>query len=145
MDTLDKAMSTFGSAMHKEFALVPQGSLPTPTQVKRIARGLEPSRQALETATSSFSEAWSALDKDVSDLVRVTGAAGVDKLSDALRTSLTDLAASLELPGTDDMALQLGAFAEFSRALRPVAETMTRTLNVVNSIKQSASIWAETL
>ena len=43
------------------------------------------------------------------------------------------------------MALQLGAFARFSRALRPVAETMTRTLNVVNSIKQSASIWAETL
>lgn len=145
MDALDKVMSTFGSVMHKEFALVPQGSLPTPTQVKRIARGLEPSRQALETATSSFSEAWSALDKDVSDLVRVTGAAGVDELSDALRTSLTDLAASLELPGADDMALQLGAFARFSRALRPVAETMTRTLNVVNSIKQSASIWAETL
>ena len=111
----------------------------------RIAEVLEPSRRALDSATSSFSEAWRALDEDISALVRTTSAAGIDELAKDLKARLTDLAASLKLPGIDDMSAQLRAFAALSRSLRPAAETMTRTLSVMDAVKRSAGTWAEGL
>ncbi len=144
-DAFDRALSAFGSAMRKGLALVPQGSAPSATQIKRIAEELEPSRRALDSATSSFSEAWRALDEDISALVRTTSAAGIDELAKDLKARLTDLAASLKLPGTDDMTAQTRAFAALSRSLRPAAETMTRTLGVMDAVKRSAGTWAEEL
>ena len=142
--TFEEAMKVFGTAMTKEFALVPHGSLPSATQVKRITKGLEPSRRALDSAISSFSEAWNDLDKDISSLVRVTGETSME-LTEEMKDSLGGLAASLDIPGTDDMAAQIKAFATFSRALRPVAETMTKALSVMDAIKRSADAWAEEL
>ena len=142
--TFEEAMRIFGTAMTKEFALVPHGSLPSTAQVKRIAKGLEPSRQALDSAASSFAEAWRDLDKDISSLVRLTGETSME-LTEEMKDSLGGLAASLDIPGTDDMAAQIKAFATFSRALRPVAETMTKALSVMDAIKRSADAWAEEL
>ena len=142
--TFEEAMRIFGTAMTKEFALVPHGSLPSTAQVKRIAKGLEPSRQALDSATSSFAEAWRDLDKDISSLVRLTGETSME-LTEEMKDSLGGLAVSLDIPGTDDMAAQIKAFATFSRALRPVAETMTKALSVMDAIKRSADAWAEEL
>ena len=56
-----------------------------------------------------------------------------------------DLAASLTLPGIDDMTAQVRAFAALTRSLRPAAETMTRTLNVMDAVQRSAGTWAEEL
>ena len=138
-------MRSFGAAMTKEFALVPNSSPPSTTQVKQIAKRLEPSRQALDSATSSFSEAWNDLDKDIRSLVRITGEAGADRIVKEMKESLEDLAASMDMPGTDAMAAQIKVFTSFSRALRPIAETMTKTLSVMDAIKKSASAWAEEL
>ncbi|WP_314779931.1 DUF4143 domain-containing protein [Actinomyces massiliensis] len=143
--TFEEAMRSFGAAMTKEFALVPNSSPPSTTQVKQIAKRLEPSRQALDSATSSFSEAWNDLDKDIRSLVRITGEAGADRIVKEMKESLEDLAASMDMPGTDAMAAQIKVFTSFSRALRPIAETMTKTLSVMDAIKKSASAWAEEL
>jgi hypothetical protein len=62
-----------------------------------------------------------------------------------MKESLEDLAASMDMPGTDAMAAQIKVFTSFSRALRPIAETMTKTLSVMDAIKKSASAWAEEL
>ena len=78
-----EAMDAFNTVMRREFALVPQGSVPTPTQIKRIAEGLEPRRHALEKATSSFSDAWRGLDADIAAMVRAADAVGsADNLTD---------------------------------------------------------------
>ena len=67
------------------------------------------------------------------------------ELTEEMKDSLGGLAVSLDIPGTDDMAAQIKAFATFSRALRPVAETMTKALSVMDAIKRSADAWAEEL
>ena len=125
-------MDAFNTVMRRELALVPQGSAPTPTQIKRITEGLEPRRRALEKATSSFSDAWRRLDADIAAMVRAVDAAGVAEFSaelrsilTGLRSSLTGLNASLEMPVIGEAAAQIKALAAFSRELRPVAKTMT--------------------
>lgn len=140
-----EAMDAFHTVMRREFALVPQGSVPTPTQIKRIAKGLEPRRRALEKATSSFSAAWRRLDADIAAMVRAADAAGGADLSAELRSSLTGLSASLEMPAIDETAAQVKAFAAFSRELRPVAKTMTGVLAAIEAIRASAAAWAQEL
>lgn len=70
---------------------------------------------------------------------------GIDAPLKELKARLMDLAASLTLPGIDDMTAQVRAFAALSRSLRPAAETMTRTLNVMDAVQRSAGTWAEEL
>ena len=138
-------MDAFNTVMRREFALVPQGSVPTPTQIKRIAKGLEPRRRALEKATSSFSDAWRGLDADIAAMVRAADAVGSADLSAKLRSSLTGLSASLEMPAIDETAAQVKALAAFSRELRPVAKTMTGVLAAIEAIRASAAAWAQEL
>ena len=140
-----EAMDAFNTVMRREFALVPQGSAPTPTQIKRIAKGLEPRRRALEKATSSFSDAWRGLDADIAAMVRAADAVGSADLSAKLRSSLTGLSASLEMPAIDETAAQVKALAAFSRELRPVAKTMTGVLAAIEAIRASAAAWAQEL
>ena len=145
-------MDAFNTVMRREFALVPQGSVPTPTQIKRIAKGLEPRRRALEKATSSFSDAWRGLDADIAAMVRAADVAGGADLSaelrsilTGLRSSLTGLNASLEMPVIDEAAARIKALAVFSRELRPVAKTMTGVLAAIEAIRASAAAWAQEL
>ena len=140
-----EAMDAFTAVTRREFALVPQGSMPTPTQIKRIAKGLEPSRRALEEATSSLSDAWRGLDADIAAMVRAVDAAGVAEFSAELRSSLTGLSASLEMPDIDEAAARIKALAALSRELRPVAKTMTGVLAAIEAIKASATAWAQEL
>ena len=140
-----EAMDAFTAVTRREFALVPQGTMPTPTQIKRIAKGLEPSRRALEEATSSLSDAWRGLDADIAAMVRAVDAAGVAEFSAELRSSLTGLSASLEMPDIDEAAAQIKALAAFSRELRPVAKTMTGVLAAIEAIRASAAAWAQEL
>ena len=140
-----EAMDAFNTVMRRELALVPQGSAPTPTQIKRITEGLEPRRRALEKATSSFSDAWRRLDADIAAMVRAVDAAGVAEFSAELRSSLTGLSASLEMPDIDEAAAQIKALAAFSRELRPVAKTMTGVLAAIEAIRASAAAWAQEL
>ena len=140
-----EAMDAFNTVMRREFALVPQGSVPTPTQIKRIAKGLEPRRRALEKATSSFSDAWRGLDADIAAMVRATDAVGGADLSAKLRLSLTGLSTSLEMPAIGEAAAQIKALAAFSRELRPVAKTMTGVLATIEAIRASAAAWAQEL
>lgn len=140
-----EAMDAFTAVTRREFALVPQGSMPTPTQIKRIAKGLEPSRRALEEATSSLSDAWRGLDADIAAMVRTADAVGGADLSAELRSSLTGLSASLEMPDIDEAAAQVKALAAFSRELRPVAKTMTGVLAAIEAIRASAAAWAQEL
>lgn len=147
-----EAMEAFTAVTRREFALVPQGSMPTPTQIKRIAKGLEPRRRALEKATSSFSDAWRRLDADIAAMVRAADAAGGADLSaelrsslTGLRSSLTGLSASLEMPAIDETAAQVKALAALSRELRPVAKTMTGVLAAIEAIRASAAAWAQEL
>lgn len=140
-----EAMDAFTAVTRREFALVPQGSMPTPTQIKRIAKGLEPSRRALEEATSSLSDAWRGLDADIAAMVRAVDAAGVAEFSAGLRSSLTGLSASLEMPDIDEAAAQIKALAALSRELRPVAKTMTGVLAAIEAIRASAAAWAQEL
>ena len=102
-------MDAFNTVMRREFALVPQGSVPTPTQIKRIAEGLEPRRRALEKATSSLSDAWRRIDADIAAMVRAADAVGSADLSAKLRSSLTGLSASLEMPAIGEAAAQIKA------------------------------------
>ena len=138
-------MDAFTAVTRREFALIPQGSAPTSTQIKRIAKGLEPRRRALEEATSSLSDAWRGLDADIAAMVRAVDAAGVAEFSAELRSSLTGLSASLEMPDIDEAAAQIKALAALSRELRPVAKTMTGVLAAVEAIKASATAWAQEL
>lgn len=140
-----EAMDAFNTVMRRELALVPQGSAPTPTQITRIAKGLEPSRRALEEATSSFSDAWRGLDADIAAMVRAAGAVGGTDLSAKLRLSLTGLSASLEMPAIGEAAAQIKALAAFSRELRPVAKTMTGVLATVDAIRTAPAAWAQEL
>ena len=140
-----EAMDAFTAVTRREFALVPQGSMPTPTQIKRIAKGLEPSRRALEEATSSLSDAWRGLDADIAAMVRTADAVGGADLSAELRSSLTGLSASLEMPDIDEAAAQVKALAAFSRELRPVAKTMTGVLAAANAIRTASAAWAQEL
>ena len=140
-----EAMDAFTAVTRREFALVPQGTMPTPTQIKRIAKGLEPSRRALEEATSSLSDAWRGLDADIAAMVRAVDAAGVAEFSAELRSSLTGLSASLEMPDIDEAAAQIKALAALSRELRPVAKTMTGVLAAIEAIRASAAAWAQEL
>ncbi len=140
-----EAMDAFTAVTRREFALVPQGSMPTPTQIKRIAKGLEPSRRALEEATSSLSDAWRGLDADIAAMVRAVDAAGVAEFSAELRSSLTGLSASLEMPDIDEAAARIKALAAFSRELRPVAKTMTGVLAAANAIRTASAAWAQEL
>lgn len=145
VNAFGEAMDAFTAVTRREFALVPQGSMPTPTQIKRIAKGLEPSRRALEEATSSLSDAWRGLDADIAAMVRAVDAAGVAEFSAELRSSLTGLSASLEMPDIDEAAARIKALAALSRELRPVAKTMTGVLAAVEAIKASATAWAQEL
>lgn len=140
-----EAMDAFTAVTRREFALVPQGTMPTPTQIKRIAKGLEPSRRALEEATSSLSDAWRGLDADIAAMVRAVDAAGVAEFSAELRSSLTGLSASLEMPDIDEAAAQIKALAAFSRELRPVAKTMTGVLAAASAIRTASAAWAQEL
>ncbi len=140
-----EAMDAFNTVMRREFALVPQGSVPTPTQIKRIAEGLEPRRRALEKATSSFSDAWRRLDADIAAMVRAADAVGGADLSAKLRLSLTGLSASLEMPAIGEAAARIKALAAFSRELYPVAKTMTGVLAAIEAIRASAAAWAQEL
>ena len=140
-----EAMDAFNTVMRREFALVPQGSVPTPTQIKRIAKSLEPRRRALEKATSSFSDAWRGLDADIAAMVRAADAVGGADLSAKLRLSLTGLSASLEMPAIGEAAAQIKALAVFSRELYPVAKTMTGVLAAIEAIRASAAAWAQEL
>ncbi len=140
-----EAMDAFTAVTRREFALVPQGTMPTPTQIKRIAKGLEPSRRALEEATSSLSDAWRGLDADIAAMVRAADAAGSADLSAELRSSLTGLSASLEMPVIGEAAAQIKALAALSRELRPVAKTMTGVLAAIEAIRASAAAWAQEL
>lgn len=147
-----EAMDAFNTVMRRELALVPQGSVPTPTQIKRIAKGLEPRRRALEKATSSFSDAWRGLDADIAAMVRAADAVGSADLSaklrsslTGLRSSLTGLNASLEMPVIDEAAAQIKALAAFSRELRPVAKAMTGVLAAANAIRTASAAWAQEL
>lgn len=147
-----EAMDAFNTVMRRELALVPQGSAPTPTQIKRITEGLEPRRRALEKATSSFSDAWRRLDADIAAMVRAVDAAGVAEFSaelrsilTGLRSSLTGLNASLEMPVIGEAAAQIKALAAFSRELRPVAKTMTGVLAAANAIRTASAAWAQEL
>ena len=140
-----EAMDAFTAVTRREFALIPQGSAPTSTQIKRIAKGLEPRRRALEEATSSLSDAWRGLDADIAAMVRAVDAAGVAEFSAELRSSLTGLSASLEMPDIDEAAARIKALAALSRELRPVAKTMTGVLAAIEAIKASATAWAQEL
>ena len=145
VNAFDEAMDAFNTVTRREFALVPQGTMPTPTQIKRIAKGLEPRRRALEEATSSLSDAWRGLDADIAAMVRAADAAGVAEFSAGLRSSLTGLSASLEMPDIDEAAAQIKALAALSRELRPVAKTMTGVLAAIEAIRASAAAWAQEL
>ena len=145
VNAFDEAMDAFNTVTRREFALIPQGSAPTPTQIKRIAKGLEPSRRALEEATSSLSDAWRGLDADIAAMVRAVDAAGVAEFSAGLRSSLTGLSASLEMPDIDEAAARIKALAALSRELRPVAKTMTGVLAAIEAIRASAAAWAQEL
>lgn len=140
-----EAMDAFNTVMRREFALVPQGSAPTPTQIKRIAEGLEPRRRALKKATSSFSDAWRGLDADIAAMVRAADVVGSADLSAKLRSSLTGLSASLEMPAIDEAAARIKALAVFSRELYPVAKTMTGVLAAANAIRTASAAWAQEL
>ncbi|ALC98363.1 hypothetical protein AM609_00680 [Actinomyces sp. oral taxon 414] len=140
-----EAMDAFTAVTRREFALIPQGSAPTSTQIKRIAKGLEPRRRALEEATSSLSDAWRGLDADIAAMVRAVDAAGVAEFSAELRSSLTGLSASLEMPVIGEAAARIKALAALSRELRPVAKTMTGVLAAIEAIKASATAWAQEL
>ena len=140
-----EAMDAFTAVTRREFALIPQGSAPTSTQIKRIAKGLEPRRRALEEATSSLSDAWRGLDADIAAMVRAVDAAGVAEFSAELRSSLTGLSASLEMPDIDEAAARIKALAALSRELRPVAKTMTGVLAAIEAIRASAAAWAQEL
>ena len=140
-----EAMDAFNTVTRREFALIPQGSAPTSTQIKRIAQSLEPRRRALEEATSSLSDAWRRLDADIAAMVRTADAVGGTDLSAELRLSLTGLSASLEMPAIDETAAQVKALAAFSRELRPVAKTMTGVLAAIEAIRASAAAWAQEL
>ena len=140
-----EAMDAFTAVTRREFALIPQGSAPTSTQIKRIAKGLEPRRRALEEATSSLSDAWRGLDADIAAMVRAVDAAGVAEFSAELRSSLTGLSASLEMPDIDEAAARIKALAALSRELRPVAKTMTGVLAAANAIRTASAAWAQEL
>ena len=140
-----EAMDAFNTVMRREFALVPQGSVPTPTQIKRIAKGLEPRRRALEKATSSLSDAWRRLDADIAAMVRTAGVVGGADLSAELRSILTELSASLEMPAIGEAAARIKTLAVFSRELYPVAKTMTGVLAAIEAIRASAAAWAQEL
>ena len=116
-----------------------------PTQIKRIAKGLEPRRRALEKATSSFSDAWRGLDADIAAMVRAADAVGGADLSAKLRLSLTGLSASLEMPAIGEAAARIKALAVFSRELYPVAKTMTGVLAAANAIRTASAAWAQEL
>ena len=138
--------------MRRELALVPQGTVPTPTQIKRIAKNLEPSQHALEEAASSFSDVWRRLDADIAAMVQAADAPGGADLSTelrsiltGLRSSLTGLNASLEMPVIDEAAAQIKALAAFSRELRPVAKAMTGVLAAANAIRTASAAWAQEL
>ena len=145
VNAFDEAMDAFNTVTRREFALIPQGSAPTSTQIKRIAKGLEPRRRALEEATSSLSDAWRRLDADIAAMVRAADLVGSADLSTELRSSLTGLSASLEMPDIDEAAARIKALAALSRELRPVAKTMTGVLAAVEAIKASATAWAQEL
>ena len=145
VNAFGEAMDAFTAVTRREFALIPQGSAPTSTQIKRIAKGLEPSRRALEEATSSLSDAWRGLDADIAAMVRAVDAAGVAEFSAGLRSSLTGLSASLEMPDIDEAAARIKALAAFSRELRPVAKTMTGVLAAVEAIRTASAAWAQEL
>ena len=147
-----EAIIAFHTVMRRELALVPQGTVPTPTQIKRIAKNLEPSQHALEEEASSFSDVWRRLDADIAAMVRAADAVGGADLSTelrsiltGLRSSLTGLNASLEMPVIDEAAAQIKALAAFSRELRPVAKTMTGVLAAIEAIRASAAAWAQEL
>ena len=145
VNAFDEAMDAFNTVTRREFALIPQGSAPTSTQIKRIAQSLEPRRRALEEATSSLSDAWRRLDADIAAMVRVADLVGSADLSTELRLSLTGLSASLEMPAIGEAAAQIKALAAFSRELRPVAKTMTGVLAAANAIKTASAAWAQEL
>ena len=145
-------MDAFNTVMRREFALVPQGTVPTPTQIKRIAKDLEPRRRALGKATSSFSDAWRRLDADIAAMVRAADLVGSTDLSTELRSSLTGLRSFLtelsdfmKMPVIGEAAARIKALAALSRELRPVAKTMTGVLAAVEAIKASATAWAQEL
>lgn len=147
-----EAIIAFHTVMRRELALVPQGTVPTPTQIKRIAKNLEPSQHALEEAASSFSDVWRGLDADIAAMVRATDAVGGADLSTelrsiltGLRSSLAGLNASLEMPVIDEAAAQIKALAAFSRELRPVAKAMTGVLAAANAIRTASAAWAQEL
>ena len=147
-----EAMDAFNTVTRREFALIPQGSAPTSTQIKRIAQSLEPRRRALEEATSSLSDAWRRLDADIAAMVRAADLVGSADLSTELRSSLTGLRSFLtelsdfmKMPVIGEAAAQIKALAAFSRELRPVAKTMTGVLAAANAIRASAAAWAQEL
>ena len=145
VNAFDETMDAFNTVTRREFALIPQGSAPTSTQIKRIAQSLEPRRRALEEATSSLSDAWRRLDADIAAMVRAVDAAGVAEFSAGLRSSLTGLSASLEMPDIDEAAARIKALAAFSRELRPVAKTMTGVLAAASAIRTASAAWAQEL
>ena len=115
------------------------------SQIKRIAKGLEPSRRALEEATSSFADAWRRLDADITAMVRTEDAVGDASLSAELRASLTEFSDLMEMPAIGEAATRIKALAAFSRELRPVAKTMTGVLAAIEAIRASAAAWAQEL
>ena len=139
-----EAMGSFEFLLEEELASIPQESMPTPTQIKRIAKGLEPSRRALEKATSSFSDAWRRLDADIAAMVRTEDAVGDASLSAELRASLTDFSDLMEMPAIE-AATRIKALAAFSRELYPVAKTMTGVLAAIDAIRASVAAWAQEL
>ena len=152
VNAFDEAMDAFNTVTRREFALIPQGSAPTSTQIKRIAKGLEPRRRALEEATSSLSDAWRRLDADIAAMVRAADLVGSADLSTELRSSLTGLRSFLtelsdfmKMPVIGEAAAQIKALAAFSRELRPVAKTMTGVLAAASAIRTAATAWAQEL
>ena len=78
-------------------------------------------------------------------MVRTAGVVGGADLSAELRSILTELSASLEMPAIGEAAARIKALAVFSRELYPVAKTMTGVLAAIEAIRASAAAWAQEL
>jgi predicted AAA+ superfamily ATPase len=97
----------------------------------------------LESATTMLGDVWNHYDAGIARAVRVLRDMSAGDQQRELAETLSSLARSLDLPGSETMEQQMQTMGNFSRHLRPMSHAVSNALQLLRGIQTSSRAWQD--